>query len=395
MKKTKTQKKNIEWEVKKLGEVCNLIKGKKPKTFSKTGKPYLTAKSIRGGDYPQLTEEKEKVVFVNSEDIVIIMDGSNSGEMFQNLDGVLASTMGVLSFDKQKINTRFLLYFLIGYSEEFTKSRTGSAIPHLNKEQFENLLFPIIPISEQKRIVKILDEVFADIEKAKENAEKNLENAKELFESYLQGVFENKGDDWEVTTIGNSCDLLTGGTPSKAKKEYFKDGKINWLVSGDINKKEILNCEGRITGLGLKNSNAKYLPLNSVMIALNGQGKTRGTVAMLRIKATCNQSLVSIYPKDITKLLPELIFENLRGRYDEIRKLTGDAGTERRGLNMPIIRKIKISFPKSLKTQKEIVKKLDELSGRMEEYEVILRSKIADLEELKKSVLQKAFEGKL
>ena len=103
---------------------------------------------------------------------------------------------------------------------------------------------------------------------------------------------------WSVKKIGDVCDLMTGGTPSKSKKGYFEGGDIRWLVSGDINKKIIKDCNGRITQLGLENSSAKYLPVNSVMIALNGQGKTRGTVALLKTKATCNQSLVSIHPKE-------------------------------------------------------------------------------------------------
>jgi len=131
------------------------------------------------------------------------------------------------------------------------------------------------------------------------------------------------------------------------------------------------------------------------MIALNGQGKTRATVAMLRIKATCNQSLVSIYPKNDKEIFPELIFQNLSGRYEELRKLTGDGGSDRRGLNMPIIRRIKFSYPKSLKEQKEIVKKLDDLSTQVKKLEKIYQQKINLCDELKKSVLHKAFNGEL
>lgn len=138
-------------------------------------------------------------------------------------------------------------------------------------------------------------------------------------------------DGWETKRIGDVCSLMTGGTPSRNVSEYF-GGEIKWLVSGDIHQGEIHDCDGRITEAGLKNSNAKYLPINSVMIALNGQGKTRGTVALLRTKATCNQSLVSIFPKDTEKLLPEYVYINLHGRYEEIRRLTGDSGNDRRGL---------------------------------------------------------------
>ncbi len=186
---------------------------------------------------------------------------------------------------------------------------------------------------------------------------------------------------------------MTGGTPKKTKKEYYDGGNIKWLVSGDINQKEIFDCEGRITELGLENSNARYIPVNSVLIALNGQGKTRGTVAMLRTEATCNQSLVSIYPNDVNKVLPELIYANLDGRYNEIRKLTGDSGNDRRGLNMPIIRNISFSYPKSLAEQQTIVRQLDALRAETQKLEAVYHKKLEDLEELKKSVLQKAFNG--
>lgn len=163
---------------------------------------------------------------------------------------------------------------------------------------------------------------------------------------------------WQIKTIGEVCDLATGGTPSRTKPEYF-GGDIKWLVSGDINKGEIFDCEGRITEAGKKNSNAKLLPMNSVMIALNGQGKTRGTVALLRTQATCNQSLVSISPKQSSGLLPEFLYANLHGRYEEIRRMTSDDDKDRRGLNMGLVRSIMIPIP-SLEEQKRIISKLDE-----------------------------------
>ena len=164
--------------------------------------------------------------------------------------------------------------------------------------------------------------------------------------------------EWPKRKIGDVCQLMTGGTPSKSKPEYF-GGEIKWLVSGDIHRGEIFDCEGRITKDGMRNSNTKFLPVNSVMIALNGQGKTRGTVALLRTQATCNQSLVSICPNDPDKLMPEFLYANLHGRYQEIRQLTGDSGNDRRGLNMILIKGIEIPIP-PLPEQQRIVRILDE-----------------------------------
>jgi type I restriction enzyme, S subunit len=164
--------------------------------------------------------------------------------------------------------------------------------------------------------------------------------------------------EWPTARVGEVCDLATGGTPSRVRPEFFV-GEIPWLVSGDINRGEILECEGRISEAGMRSCNARFLPKDSVMIALNGQGKTRATVAMLRIEATCNQSLVCISPKDRLSLLPEFLYANLHGRYEELRRLTSDDDKDRRGLNMGIIREIKIPLP-PIPEQRRIVAILDE-----------------------------------
>lgn len=164
---------------------------------------------------------------------------------------------------------------------------------------------------------------------------------------------------WETRCLGDVCDLATGGTPSRARPDFF-GGEIPWLVSGDINQREISECEGRITVAGMQSCNTKILPKDSVMIALNGQGKTRATVAMLRMEgATCNQSLVSISPKNRSLLIPEFVYSSLHGRYEELRRLTSDDDKDRRGLNMGIIRNIRIPFP-PVEEQRRIVALLDE-----------------------------------
>ncbi|WP_332660866.1 restriction endonuclease subunit S [Brevundimonas sp.] len=171
--------------------------------------------------------------------------------------------------------------------------------------------------------------------------------------------------DWPIVRLGELCELMTGGTPPSSDPSNYVDGQIPWLVSGDVHQGEITECGGRITDAGFARCNARWLPANSVIIALNGQGKTRGTVALLRMQATCNQSLVSMAPKDTKVLMPEYLFWNLRGRYDEIRRMTGDDGNERRGLNMPLIRSIRLPVP-PVAEQQRIVAILHETLERIE-----------------------------
>ncbi len=174
------------------------------------------------------------------------------------------------------------------------------------------------------------------------------------------------------------------------RKEFFSNGTIKWLVSGDIHKGEIFDCEGRITTSAMKSANTKILPINSVMIALNGQGKTRGTVALLRTEATCNQSLVSISPVNEKELLPEFLFYNLRMRYQELRRMTGDDGNDRRGLNMALIRDIEVPLP-SLENQIKIVENLRALDESTKNLKTQIALKKMRLNELRKSLLNKAF----
>lgn len=114
------------------------------------------------------------------------------------------------------------------------------------------------------------------------------------------------------------------------------------MSSGEINKKFIYDTEKKITEEAVKNSNLKIHPTNSVMIALNGQGKTRGSVAIIKVPTTCNQSLACLIPDE--HLADYLyIYYNLQNRYLEIRNYTGNNGRE--GLNLTIVKNIKIALP--------------------------------------------------
>ena len=170
---------------------------------------------------------------------------------------------------------------------------------------------------------------------------------------------------WQWFCISDLCDLKTGATPSTSVSAYY-GGNIRWLVSGDIHGNEIYDCEGRITDSGLSNSNCKILPKNSILIALNGQGKTRATVAMLRCEAACNQSLVAMVSKYSKLILPEFIWLNLKYRYTEIRDITGQ--NQRRGLNMGLIGDLSVSVP-PLTEQHRIVAKVDELMALCDQLE--------------------------
>lgn len=202
---------------------------------------------------------------------------------------------------------------------------------------------------------------------------------------------------WIQVAIGDCCDVLTGGTPTTSKSEYW-GGDIPWMSSGEVNQKRVTQVEKNITKAGMNGSNAKLLPVGAIMMALNGQGKTRGMVAVLEIETTCNQSLAAIVPQKGKGIYNEYLFYNLESRYKEIREITGD--NFRSGLNLRIIKNIKFPVPAlngkpDYDEQVRIVMKIKEIEEKASELRNLYTNQLEDIELLNASVLQQAFIGKL
>ena len=161
--------------------------------------------------------------------------------------------------------------------------------------------------------------------------------------------FKNTGT-WEQRKLGEHSQILAGGTPKTQIKEYWEPKEIPWMSSGEINKKRLFATDNQISKLGFESSSARWVKENSVLIALAGQGKTRGTVAINEIPLTTNQSIAAIEPDD--KLDSEFLFQNLEKRYEELRLASSGDGS-RGGLNKQIISDIKIIAP-SVKEQSKV-----------------------------------------
>ena len=288
----------------------------------------------------------------------------------------------------RSIDRDYLFYFLMHKQPEIS-GNTGAVFDSINKDQISSIEIPLPSLEMQGAIVDKLDTALAEIDLLERNLVRLGNCTEELIDSIQQDLFLR---DFKSVLIGDVCKLSTGGTPSRSRPEYFLNGSVKWLVSGDIHQGEIYDCEGRITLEGMKSSNTKILPLNSVMIALNGQGKTRGTVAILRTEATCNQSLVSISPIDETELAPEFLFYNLKMRYQELRRMTGDDGNDRRGLNMILIRGVRIPLP-PLEEQRLIINALDSAYVEMELVREKLKVKRDVAKQLRQSLMHQVFNN--
>lgn len=198
--------------------------------------------------------------------------------------------------------------------------------------------------------------------------------------------FRGFTNDWEQRKVSEVAEIITGGTPSTSVEEYWTPKEIPWLSSGEVHKKYIFQTDEMISKEGYENSSAKMINENSVLIALAGQGKTRGTVAINRIPLATNQSIAAMSFN--SQMYPDFVFSNLENRYDELRAASSGDGS-RGGLNKRIVGNVILPYP-SIEEQKQIGDYFTNLNNLI----TLHQRKLDQLKMLKKYFLQNMFPAK-
>jgi len=290
---------------------------------------------------------------------------------------------------KYEFDHSFLTYLLnFKNIREFARQ---AAQPVISNSSLKDVVleFPK-SLSEQQRIVSILSEAFEAIATAKANAEQNLKNAKELFDSYLQGVFKNKGENWEEKSLGEVIQKTQNVDPTKTPDEEFI-----YLDVSSVNResKEIENPT-LVKGKNAPSRARKLVKTNDVIFAT--VRPTHSRVALITEEyndQVCSTGYFVLRTKDFLNNNLVFYFLLTYGFNKQMEKL--QKGASYPAVTDSEVKGVIISYPKSKFEQQSIVQKLDALSTETKKLEAIYLKKIADLEELKKSVLQKAFNGEL
>lgn len=358
------------WPRKKLGEVCEIIKGKKPVLFENKGAgmlPYLGARFMRGSkeaEYASVADKNSVVVAKN--DLVIICDGSKSGDIFSGFDGILSSTMGKMKF-REKKEPRYLKKFLELNFNLFNDAKKGAAIPHLDFNIFKNLEIPLPPIEEQKRIVEKLEKLLGKIKEAKKLRAEALESTQNLLPSELHKIFEEgKTKGWIEKCLGDIFIFNYGKGLSKFERSDL--GKfIVYGANGQLGRSDKYLVEGDGIIVGRKGSAGEVVRVS---------GKYWPTDVTYYVTSNDKYSIDFAY----------YLFQYL--------KFQQYAVGVKPGINRNQIYSIKIALP-PLAEQKKIVVRLDTLSEKVEKLKEYQLQTAADLDALSKSILHQAFEGKL
>lgn len=218
--------------------------------------------------------------------------------------------------------------------------------------------------------------------KKKKVFEPIAENEQENFES----KYKTNKNGWCISLLDNFVKLKIGGTPSRNNSNYWLP-EIPWVSSGEVANCEIFTTKEKISFDGSKNSAAKLLPKGTVLIAMIGQGKTRGQAAILRIEATTNQNVCAlILPKQF--ILSEYVYMYLCARYEESRKVA--TGGNQAALSGTKISKFIFSLP-PLAEQKEIVSRVEKLLANVTELEEQITERETLTKQLMQSIMKDAF----
>lgn len=375
-----------DWQMKKLGEVLRL----------EYGKPLPKSNRVSSGKYPVYGANGIKSwsdsFYFDRKTIIVGRKGSAgeinlTEEKFWPLDVTYFVT-----FDDLKYDLKFIFHLLT--TLELTRLAKGVK-PGINRNDVYSIDIKIPHLHEQLRIVKILDEVFKKIAQAKEKAEKNLQNAKELFESYLQNIFSNPGNDWGDIKLGEICHLITkGSSPKWQGVKYVEKPGILFVTSENVGEGQlILKSKKYVEEKFNKKDKKSILQTGDVLTNIVGASIGRTAIYTLDDVANINQAVCILRCKP--ELISNIYLMNLLNS-PFLKKIlhSNEVNSARANLSLGFFSNLIIPLP-SLSEQKAIVAKLDALSAETKKLEAIYKQKLVALEELKKSVLKRAFSGEL
>lgn len=291
---------------------------------------------------------------------------------------------------------RFLYHLL--RNSDLTSLNSHSAVPGLNREDVYSIAIKMPTRDEQNWIAKVLDCVAHGIrlETVALSHAQDLKHAamRELFtcgmrdEAQKETAIGPVPERWALEPTGAHFSVVSGGTPSRGNPVYWTGGSIPWVKTTEVDYCEIAETEEHITPEGLKNSAAKLLPKGTLLMAMYGQGVTRGKVAILGIEAACNQACAALSPIDEV-VRPRYLYHFLTQRYEEIRSLAH--GGQQQNLNLEIVRGVLVAIPPTHAEQDEIVTILDALDGKID----LHRCRRQVLEELFRALRRKLIAGEI
>jgi len=374
------------WPTKKLGEIVNFISGNQ--NINK-------GRATPNGKYPAYSASGQDIFLDTYEHegpaIIVSWIGARCGKCFlaNGKWTAIANTQILKIKNEKECDYKYLFYFL---NDEKKWPRIGGAQPYISKNGAKKIEVPLPPLKIQKRIVARIEELFDKIDKAKELREKALEETEKIFQSTLQEIFSKAEKKWELKKLGDISSVFAGSSAPQDQR-YFENGKYPFVRVQDLGRfgktKNLTEIKDKVNDLALKEFHLVLARKGTILFPKSGAAIFTNSRAILGVDAYIVSHLAAIFPHNSIALTDWIFYWLYQFDMAKLTKTTALPS-----LKLSQIKTLGVPLP-PLSEQKKIVAYLDNLREKVEKLKKYQEEQLKDLEELKKSILEKAFRGEL
>jgi type I restriction enzyme S subunit len=266
-------------------------------------------------------------------------------------------------------------------------SQSGGTRQALTKQMIGNFEIPWVSVIDQHRLTSSLAAKLAIAEEARQAAQAQLNDTKLLIPAILAAAFDTIADaDW--VPIGNVAKTISGTTPSRGRRDLWEPPLHPWVKTGEVAFKPINQTEESVSAKALAECSLTLLPAGTVLVAMYGQGKTRGQSALLNVPATTNQACFAILPSGA--LDPEYLQFWLRHSYMALRSLSDARGGNQSNLNGALMNAFEVPLL-PLKKQRDIARRIRQSIAEADELQRTIEAQLKDIELLPSRLLAEVF----
>lgn len=421
------------WVWAELGELASTQLGKMLSAESKRGRnpqPYLRNQNVQWGHFElddlaemDFTDDEMEKFSLRPGDVIVCEGGEVGRAAVWPAGAPRCLYQKALHRVRPgpALTAEYLRYALEAaarsrYLDPFT---SGSTIKHLPQEDLRRLPVPLAPLAEQKRLVMELERRLSHLDAGVASLKASRRRLAVVRTAVLQSAAAGRlttpvsaSDDlrrlcdrlgivysatdappgWITVELGDIATIGSGATPKRTEPRYWVDGDIPWVTSGQVSQRAISQPAGFITKEALDETSVRMWPSGTLLMAMYGEGKTRGNVAELLLDATCNQACAAICLRDEFQPARRFIWLALQARYEENRRLGG--GGVQENLNLGLIRGLRLALP-SFGLQLELVAEAERRLSLLDAAERAVDASLIRAGMLRRSLLAAAFAGRL
>lgn len=380
------------WKTYKFGDCAKLINGRaysQHELLSIGQYQVIRIQNLNGGSnwyYSDLELENEK--YCVDGDLLFAWSATFGPYVWRGSKAIFHYHTWNVKTNPGLLDKEFAYFLLLWITEEIRAGAHGIAMLHFTKEGMEAYEVSIPPLPQQRQIAARLKAQLAEAETARQAMHMQLSDTRLLRARMLKAFFAEM-DVTPKKKLGEFAHTTSGSTPARGEKRYWSPAEIAWVKTGEVAFAPISATEEAISKLALAECSLSLLPPKTILIAMIGQGKTRGQSAILEISATTNQNCFAVMPNDTWE--PDFLYLWMKSSYQDLRDLSADRGGSQAALNSALMNALEVPAPCKTE-QQDIVARIQAAMTEIDAIEKSSKAALEDINRLPNRVLAQAFE---